>query len=362
MLSPLDLSERLDLNIKTVKLLVKDGFLPPYTIRPWGPKYFEPETVERFEQEFLSEEKYILVDRKPDGYFSTFEAVKKIANTRLDIDTSKLLHLVREGVFNPILCKEGKGLSRLLFHEKEIRNYRDTDTEQKRDNNKLSLFRTGGILGIDMRLILYLIDAGLVTATIEDIDGKQKTYIMRQDLDKFLEEYLFIGEAAALMNFNTDTVVRWIKQGRLNDYSGIPSSKRTHIRILRREEVKPLMPGNIMDVPEAAEYLNLPPWEVYDLIDKNILSTLKGKGPGKTPFHRIPRQEIVHYKENLLKPARENYMGVGQAAKYLGVGRSTIYRLRNKKILATTSHKEKQTTLIPLQELVNYKKTCSREI
>jgi excisionase family DNA binding protein len=52
-------------------------------------------------------------------------------------------------------------------------------------------------------------------------------------------------------------------------------------------------------------------------------------------------------------------MGVGQAAKYLGVGRSTIYRLRDKKILSTTKHKWKQTTLIPCEELSNYKKVTT---
>ncbi|HEY9246462.1 MAG TPA: helix-turn-helix domain-containing protein [Candidatus Methanoperedens sp.] len=49
-------------------------------------------------------------------------------------------------------------------------------------------------------------------------------------------------------------------------------------------------------------------------------------------------------------------MSVGQAAKYLKVGRTTIYNLVNKKILPTTKLKGKRAILIPLQELVNYKK------
>lgn len=86
---------------------------------------------------------------------------------------------------------------------------------------------------------------------------------------------------------------------------------------------------------------------------------MKGKGGGKTPFNKIPRDEIVRYKENVLKPTQENYMNVGQAAKYLGVGRSTIYRLRNKKILSTTNHIYMQETLIPLKELEDYKRSKS---
>ncbi len=100
-----------------------------------------------------------------------------------------------------------------------------------------------------------------------------------------------------------------------------------------------------MDVPQAAECLGLSPEYVHTLIRKNMLPTLKGKGLGRTPFHRIPRQEVIRYKESFLKPARENYMGVGQAAKHLGISRYTIYRLRNKKILSTTKHKCKQTTI-----------------
>lgn len=74
---------------------------------------FEPEDVEMFEKEFLSGELYTLVDKKPEGYLSILDAIEVISCT--EINTARLLQLVKEGVFNPILCKEGKGLSRLLF-------------------------------------------------------------------------------------------------------------------------------------------------------------------------------------------------------------------------------------------------------
>lgn len=54
-------------------------------------------------------------------------------------------------------------------------------------------------------------------------------------------------------------------------------------------------------------------------------------------------------------------MGVGQAAKYLGISRNKIYRLINKKILTTMKCEEKQATLIPLHELTNYRKAGSCE-
>lgn len=64
------------------------------------------------------------------------------------------------------------------------------------------------------------------------------------------------------------------------------------------------MSENNLDLSGAAEFLNLTPWEVYKLIDKKTLATLKGKGLGKTPFHKIPRDEIIRYKENLLDRPR----------------------------------------------------------
>lgn len=301
MLSLEDLSWRLDLNIEGVKSLAKSGLLPAYTIRPWSREYsyhFEPVVVEKFERIFLSEKRYSLVDKKPEGYLTAAEALTKISHTLNDI--SKLLHLVKKGVFNPILCKEGKSLSRLLLIENEIKNYQNANIEKKIYDNTLSVHRTGNILGIDTRFVQYLIDIGLITAITEDMDGEQKIYISKKDMDEFKKEYLFIEEAAMLMGFDTKTVLQWIKQGRLNDYSEIPITKRTSFRILRREEVKPFMSENNLDLSGAAEFLNLTPWEVYKLIDKKTLATLKGKGLGKTPFHKIPRDEIIRYKENLL--------------------------------------------------------------
>lgn len=358
MLTCSDLARRLDINDTTVRSFVDNELLSPLK-EPWCPAHthlFEPEEVEKFEREFLSEERRHAVDETQEGYFSTAEAVRKIK-----ISTARLLILARQGVFNILLCKGKKGLSKLLFSKNELKKYRDECAEKKTRNDAMSLHWASAIIGLDMRQMQHLIDTGLIKAIVKNINGKQTTYIHKKDLDEFKSEYAFIDEAAALMGFDTETVFQWIKQGRLKDYSQIPVTKRSSIRVLRREEIKPLFPENSMHVPQAAECLGLSPEYVHTLIRKNILPTLKGKGPGRTPFHRIPRQEVIRYREDYLKPVQENYVGVGQAAKYLGVGRSTIYRLRDKKILSTTKHKWKQTTLIPLQELVNYEK-ASREI
>lgn len=348
-----DLAKRLNINDDICKLLVKNGLLSPTNMEPWNPKHqylFEPKEVENFEKEFISEEQYSVVDKKPEGYLSALEAVRAIKT-----NTARLLQLIRQGNFNPIICRNEQGLSKLLFNENELINYRNAINEKRRDNERLSVYQASVIIGLDIRLLQHLINVGLITATVNNSDGKQTICIQKKDLDEFKSQYAFIEEAAALMSFNSETVFKWIKEGRLNDYSGIPITRRTSTRILRRKEIKSFMPENSMDVPQAAECLGLSPEYVHTLIRKNMLPTLKGKGLGRTPFHRIPRQEIVRYKENLLKPARENYMGVGQAAKYLGVGRSTIYRLIDKKILSTTKHKWKQTTLIPFQELTGAK-------
>jgi excisionase family DNA binding protein len=361
MLTYSDLADRLNIDPDRVRLLVKSGLLFPFK----SPVIFKlvlflREDVEKFEKEFLSEERYSVVDKKPEGYLPAIEAVKTVTHTKTNL--VGLLQLVSQGVFNPIICTEEKGLSRLLLSKNELKKYRDEYFDKKRDNERLSIYQASVIIGLDMRLLQHLINVGLITTSVNNSEGKQTICIQKKDLDEFKSQYSFIEEAAALMGFNTETIFKWIKEGRLNDYSGIPITRRTSIRILRRKEIKSFMPENSMDVPQAAECLGLSSEYVHTLIRKNMLTTLKGKGLGRTPFHRIPRQEIVRYKENLLKPTRENYMGVGQAAKYLGVGRSTIYRLRDKKILSTTKNKWKQTTLIHLQELVSYKKACSHEI
>jgi DNA-binding XRE family transcriptional regulator len=354
MLTRSDIAYRLDINDNTIGAFIKSGLLSPLN-EPWCPErkhLFEPEEVEKFEREFLQGERQYLVDEKQEEYISIPEAVKKIK-----ISIVRLLLLTRQGVFNPILCHDKKGLSRLLFNKNELKKYyRDECDEKKTRTDTLSLHWASALIGLDMRQLQYLIDVGLIKAMVKNINGKQTTFIQKKDFDEFKIEYAFIDEAAALMGFDTETVFQWIKQGRLKDYSQIPITKRSSIRVLRRDEIKPLTPVDSMGILQAAEYLDLSSRQVYTLISKNMLMTLKGKGGGKTPFNRIPREEIVRYKENVLKPTQENYMSLGQAAKYLGVGRSTIYRLRNKKILSTTNHIFKQATLIPLQELEYYKR------
>ncbi|HEY9246461.1 MAG TPA: helix-turn-helix domain-containing protein, partial [Candidatus Methanoperedens sp.] len=298
MLTISDLANRLDISIDRVGSFVRNGLLPPIKHRPWKPQHsslFDLEGVERFEKEFLSEERYSAVDKKPEGYLSIREASRAIT-----MPIAGLLQLIRQGVFNPIICRKEKGLSKLLFSENELDKYRNAYTEKKRNNNRLSVYQAGIIIGLDMRFLQHLINIGLITATVENDGGKQRTYVHKKDLERFKGEYIFIEEAAELIGFSTETLFQWIKQGRLKDYSGIHITRRTKRRILNREEVMPFMPGASMDVQQVAEYLSLSPESVYTLIRKNILPTLKGNGLGETSFNRIPQEEVVRYKENFL--------------------------------------------------------------
>ncbi len=92
--------------------------------------------MEKFEKEFLSGKRRTVVDNKPEGYLSTLDAVEAISCTKTN--TGKLLQLVREGFFKPILWREGKGLSKLLFSEKELKEYRMEKLSKKREASQYS--------------------------------------------------------------------------------------------------------------------------------------------------------------------------------------------------------------------------------
>lgn len=96
-----------------------------------------------------------------------------------------------------------------------------------------------------MRVVQRYIKMGLIKATVEGAEGEQKTCILKKDLDEFKSEYLFVKDAAALTSSNTETIFQWIKQGRLKDYAGISITKN-RLRLLRREEIIPFMPQNMV--------------------------------------------------------------------------------------------------------------------
>ncbi len=184
-----------------------------------------------------------MVDKKPEGYLSTLDAVEAISCT--NTDTPGLLQLVRQRIFNPILCREEKGLSRLLFSKDELKKYRDAYFDKK--GSKFAVYRVCNILGVDERTVQRLIDAGLIKATAEGVDGKRKTYFLKKDLEDFKREYLFLEYAAALFGLDTEVILQRIKQGRLKDYSGIPVAKHAKYRIFRREQIEQFIMENSMN-------------------------------------------------------------------------------------------------------------------
>gem|GEM_PF-4002829 len=140
MITDSDVANRLDIGVRNLKSLVGSGLLPPAKRKPWcsvNSALFEPEDVEKFEKEFLSEKRRRVIDNKPKGYLPTLDAVEAISCTRTN--TGRLLQLVREGFFKPTMWREGKGLSKLLFSEKELGKYRMEkmiERNLKRDWNK----------------------------------------------------------------------------------------------------------------------------------------------------------------------------------------------------------------------------------
>lgn len=175
-----------------------------------------------------------MVDKRPEWYLSTLDAVEAISCT--GTDTPGLLQLVRQGIFNPKLFREEKGLSRLLFRKDELKKYRNAYFDKK--SSKFAVYRVRNILGVDERTVRRLINAGLIKASIEIVGGKQRTYILRKDFDEFKSEYLFLKDAAALLGAGVKTVLRLVKHGRLKDYSGIPITSRAKYRIFRKQEIE----------------------------------------------------------------------------------------------------------------------------
>lgn len=140
MITESDVAERLNIGVRNLKSLVRSGLLPHARHKFWcsvNTSFFDPKGVEKFEKEFLSAKRRKVVDNKQEGYLSALDAVEAISCT--GANTGRLLQLVRQGVFKPIIWREGKGLSKLLFKEKELEKYRMEkmiERNLKRDWNK----------------------------------------------------------------------------------------------------------------------------------------------------------------------------------------------------------------------------------
>lgn len=149
--------------------------------------------------------------------------------------------------------------------------------------------QVAGLLKVKIPTVSAWVKTGLL-APVEQ--RGQAMYFDREAFQSFLDDHIFVEEAADILGVGKLVVQEWARNGRLRPVSG-PGVDDLHRYLFRREDVERLRPENRLTGPQLAKLLGLSRSQLWQWIRQGKVRPVSGPGIDGSRHYLFERPRVV---------------------------------------------------------------------
>jgi len=117
-------------------------------------------------------------------------------------------------------------------------------------------------------------------------------YFNRMAVQRFIDDHVFVEDAAEIMDIGVLAVQKWARAGRLKAVSG-PDIDGCHRWLFRRADVEQLRPENRLTAPQAAKLMGIGEATLSRWIREGKVNSVSGPGIDGMRQHLFLRKKLL---------------------------------------------------------------------